>query len=147
MNTKNKTQNFERGAVILLVSAIVGITNVIPFFGPFIGAIPSAFIIFISEPTKMFWFIIIGGMLLPIITFVPVGATAFLIQLFKNRIAGFIFGIIVSIWLLVTTIEFWCYLNQFDLSGGEWFMAITITLTMACDIISSFAVPFGVFEK
>lgn len=95
----------------------------------------------------MFWFIIIGAMLLPIITFVPVGATAFLIQLFKNRIAGFIFGIIVSIWLLVTTIEFWCYLNQFDLSGGEWFMAITITLTMACDIISSFAVPFGVFEK
>lgn len=95
----------------------------------------------------MFWFIIIGAMLLPIITFVPVGATAFLVQLFKNRIAGFIFGIIVSIWLLVTTIEFWCYLNQFDLSGGEWFMAITITLTMACDIISSFAVPFGVFEK
>lgn len=95
----------------------------------------------------MFWFIIIGAMLLPIITFVPVGATAFLIQLFKNRIAGFIFGIIVSIWLLVTTIEFWSYLNQFDLSGGEWFMAITITLTMACDIISSFAVPFGVFEK
>lgn len=95
----------------------------------------------------MFWFIIIGAMLLPIITFVPVGATAFLIQLFKNRIAGIIFGIIVSIWLLVTTIEFWCYLNQFDLSGGEWFMAITITLTMACDIIRSFAVPFGVFEK
>ena len=91
----------------------------------------------------MFWFIIIGAMLLPIITFVPVGATAFLIQLFKNRIAGFIFGIIVSIWLLVTTIEFWCYLNQFDLSGGEWFMAITITITMIYDIIASFAVSFA----
>ena len=29
----------------LLVSVIVGVTNVIPFFGPFIGAIPSAILI------------------------------------------------------------------------------------------------------
>ena len=42
-----------------LIAVIVGVTNVIPFFGPFIGAIPSAFIIFISEPTKALWFIII----------------------------------------------------------------------------------------
>lgn len=42
-----------------LIAVIVGVTNVIPFIGPFIGAIPSAFIIFIAEPTKAFWFIII----------------------------------------------------------------------------------------
>ncbi|MBO5196631.1 MAG: AI-2E family transporter [Clostridia bacterium] len=42
-----------------LVSVIVGVTNVIPFFGPFIGAIPSAFIIFIASPIKALWFIII----------------------------------------------------------------------------------------
>ncbi len=42
-----------------LIAVIVGVTNVIPFFGPFIGAIPSAFIIFISEPMKAFWFVII----------------------------------------------------------------------------------------
>lgn len=42
-----------------LVSVIVGVTNVIPFFGPFIGAIPSAFIIFIASPIKALWFIVI----------------------------------------------------------------------------------------
>ena len=40
----------------LLVSAIVGITNVIPFFGPFIGAIPSVLLILIESPIKALWF-------------------------------------------------------------------------------------------
>jgi len=42
-----------------LVSVIVGVTNVIPFFGPFIGAIPSAFIIFVADPVKALWFVLI----------------------------------------------------------------------------------------
>ncbi len=42
-----------------LVSVIVGVTNVIPFFGPFIGAIPCIFIIFIADPIKSFWFAVI----------------------------------------------------------------------------------------
>jgi len=42
-----------------LIAVIVGVTNVIPFFGPFIGAIPSAFIIFIADPPKTIWFIIL----------------------------------------------------------------------------------------
>jgi len=42
-----------------LISLIVGVTNVIPFFGPFIGAIPSIFFIFIADPMKTFWFAII----------------------------------------------------------------------------------------
>ncbi len=33
-----------------LVSVIIGVTNVIPFFGPFLGAIPSAVLIFIVDP-------------------------------------------------------------------------------------------------
>ncbi len=41
-----------------LISVIIGITNIIPFFGPFIGAIPSAFIIFIAEPSMTLWFIL-----------------------------------------------------------------------------------------
>ena len=41
-----------------LISVIVGITNIIPFFGPFIGAIPSAFIIFIAEPKMTIWFVL-----------------------------------------------------------------------------------------
>ena len=34
----------------LLVSVIVGVTNVIPFFGPYIGAIPSAILILLADP-------------------------------------------------------------------------------------------------
>lgn len=33
-----------------LISVIIGVTNVIPFFGPYLGAIPSAFLIFIVDP-------------------------------------------------------------------------------------------------
>lgn len=40
----------------LLVSAIVGITNVIPFFGPFIGGIPATLLIMIEAPIKGLWF-------------------------------------------------------------------------------------------
>ena len=40
----------------LLVSAIVGITNVIPFFGPFIGGIPATLLIMIDDPIKGLWF-------------------------------------------------------------------------------------------
>lgn len=42
---------------VLLVSVIVGVTNVIPFFGPFIGAIPSAFLILLVSPMKCLYFI------------------------------------------------------------------------------------------
>ena len=42
----------------LLVSAIVGITNVIPFFGPFIGAVPATILIMIENPVKGLWFIV-----------------------------------------------------------------------------------------
>ena len=37
----------------LLISVIVGVTNVIPFFGPFIGAIPSAILILLADPTNL----------------------------------------------------------------------------------------------
>ena len=40
----------------LLISVFVGITNVIPYFGPFIGAIPSIFLILIEDPVKAIWF-------------------------------------------------------------------------------------------
>ena len=40
----------------LLVAAIVGITNVIPFFGPFLGAVPATILILIESPNKAVWF-------------------------------------------------------------------------------------------
>lgn len=33
----------------LLISVIIGVTNIIPFFGPFIGAVPSAFLVLIAD--------------------------------------------------------------------------------------------------
>ena len=41
-----------------LISVIVGITNIIPFFGPFLGAIPSAFLILLVSPMKCLSFIV-----------------------------------------------------------------------------------------
>ena len=43
----------------LLIAMIVGITNIIPVFGPFIGAIPSFFILFIIDPREAFIFLIL----------------------------------------------------------------------------------------
>lgn len=42
----------------LLVSVIIGVTNIIPFFGPLIGAIPSAFIILLVDPLKCLAFVV-----------------------------------------------------------------------------------------
>jgi len=33
-----------------LVSTVIGVTNIIPFFGPFIGAVPSAILVFVVDP-------------------------------------------------------------------------------------------------
>lgn len=43
----------------LLIATFVGVTNIIPVFGPFIGAIPSFLIVLISNPSKAFLFIIL----------------------------------------------------------------------------------------
>ncbi|MGI6236613.1 MAG: AI-2E family transporter [Candidatus Excrementavichristensenella sp.] len=42
----------------LLISVIIGVTNIIPYFGPFIGAIPSALLILIESPIKCLIFVI-----------------------------------------------------------------------------------------
>ena len=41
-----------------LVSVVVGVTNVIPYFGPFLGAIPSAFLILLVDPMKCLYFVL-----------------------------------------------------------------------------------------
>ena len=41
-----------------LISVIIAVTNVIPFFGPFIGAIPSAIILFVANPIYAVYFVI-----------------------------------------------------------------------------------------
>lgn len=43
---------------VVLVSVIVGVTNVIPFFGPYIGAIPCIILIGLTDPLKGLYFAI-----------------------------------------------------------------------------------------
>lgn len=43
---------------IAMISVIVGVTNVIPFFGPYIGAVPSAIILLLTDPISCVKFVI-----------------------------------------------------------------------------------------
>lgn len=84
-----------------LVAFIIGITNIIPFFGPFIGAIPCFFIILFVSPIKALWFLLIifiiqqidGNIIGPKILGDSLGISAFWI-LFSLLVAGKVFGFI-----------------------------------------------------
>ena len=85
----------------VLVSTIVGVTNVIPFFGPFIGAIPSAIIICFSSPVQALYFLILilglqqfdGNILGPKILGGTTGLASFWV-LFAILVGGGLFGFI-----------------------------------------------------
>lgn len=85
----------------VLVSVIVGITNIIPFFGPFIGAIPSFIIILFVSPIQALWFLLIilfiqqldGNLIGPKILGDTIGISAFWI-LFSILVAGKVLGIV-----------------------------------------------------
>ncbi len=82
-----------------LISLVVGITNFIPFFGPFIGAIPSGFLILIAEPSKLIPFAIFilvlqqveGNLLAPKILGDSMGLPTFWV-LFAILLGGGLFG-------------------------------------------------------
>ena len=84
-----------------LISVIVGVTNVIPYFGPFIGAIPSALIILIESPISAFWFCLFilvlqqfdGNILGPKILGDTTGLNSFWV-IFSIIIGGGLFGIV-----------------------------------------------------
>lgn len=85
----------------ILISFIIGITNIIPFFGPFIGAVPSFFIILFVSPIKALWFLLIilviqqidGNIIGPKILGDSLGISAFWI-LFSLLVTGKLFGLI-----------------------------------------------------
>lgn len=84
-----------------LVAVIVGVTNIIPFFGPFIGAIPSALLILMEDPIKCLTFIIFvillqqfdGNILGPRILSSSVGVSGFWV-LFSILFFGGVWGVI-----------------------------------------------------
>ena len=73
----------------LLISVIVGFTNIVPFFGPLIGAIPSALILLLINPLSALWFLVFililqqidGNVIGPFIMGDYVGLSPFFIML------------------------------------------------------------------
>ena len=86
---------------VLLISVIIGVTNIIPFFGPFIGAIPSFIIILFVSPAKALIFLILvfviqqidGNIIGPKILGDSIGISAFWI-LFSILVAGKFLGLV-----------------------------------------------------
>ncbi|MGN0335380.1 MAG: AI-2E family transporter [Lachnospiraceae bacterium] len=84
----------------IVVSVVVGITNIIPFFGPFIGAIPSAFLILTVNPIQCIYFIIFililqqvdGNIIGPAILGQSTGVSSIWV-LFSILVFGKIFGV------------------------------------------------------
>ena len=84
---------------VLLISVIVGVTNVIPFFGPFIGAIPSSILILMINPIQCLYFLIFifllqqfdGNILGPKILGDSTGLASFWV-LFSILLFGGLFG-------------------------------------------------------
>ena len=85
----------------MLVSVIVGVTNVIPFFGPYIGAIPSTILIMIAEPIQGLYFAIFililqqidGNIIGPKILGDSTGLSAFWV-VFSILLGGGLFGFV-----------------------------------------------------
>lgn len=85
----------------LLISVIIGITNIIPFFGPFIGAVPSAILIMVVSPLQALYFVIFiiilqqidGNILGPKILGNSTGLSSFWVM-FAILIFGGLFGFV-----------------------------------------------------
>ena len=91
----------------LLVSVIMTIFNVIPYFGPFIGAVPSALLIFMVDPWDCLWFIIMimvlqqldGTVISPRILGDSIGLSGFWVMvsiLVMNNLIGFV-GMVIGV--------------------------------------------------
>lgn len=85
----------------ILVSVVVGVTNIIPFFGPYLGAVPCAFLILLVNPMQCLYFIIFilvlqqfdGNILGPKILGDSTGLSSFMVIL-AILVGGGLFGIV-----------------------------------------------------
>ena len=104
----------------LLVSVVVGVTNVIPFFGPFIGAIPSIILILLAEPIKGLYFMIFilllqqfdGNILGPKILGNSTGLSAFWV-VFSILLGGGMFGFVGMVMGVPTFAVFYYLVEMF----------------------------------
>ena len=85
----------------ILVSVIIGVTNIIPFFGPWFGGIPSAILILMVNPLQCLYFIILilviqqfdGNILGPKILGDSTGLSGFWV-IFAITLFGGLFGVL-----------------------------------------------------
>ena len=97
----------------LLVSVIIGVTNVVPFFGPFVGAIPCIILIMLSSPLQALYFAIAilaiqqldGNVIGPKILGDSTGLSSFWV-LFSIILFGGLFGFVgmiiaVPLWAVI----------------------------------------------
>lgn len=85
----------------LLISVILAITNVIPYFGPYIGGVPSAFLVLLHTPEKFWPFVIFlvviqqidNYIVGPYLTGTKIGIKSFWV-LFAIMIFGGLFGLV-----------------------------------------------------
>lgn len=96
----------------LLISVLVGVTNVIPIFGPFIGAVPSVIILFTVSPAQAVWFIVFiivlqqieGNIIYPRVVGSSIGLSGFWVLtavIVGNNLYGLL-GIIIGIPIFAT---------------------------------------------
>jgi len=107
-----------------LISIIVGVTNIIPVFGPFIGAVPGIIILLFLEPVQALWFALLilfiqqldGNVIGPKILGDSIGIDALWV-LFSIVVCGDLFGLVgmvvgvplfATIMSLVKEFALWC---------------------------------------
>lgn len=84
----------------ILISVVIGVTNIIPFFGPWLGAIPCALLILMVDPLQCLYFVIMiliiqqfdGNILGPKILGDSTGLSSFWV-IFAITVFGGIFGV------------------------------------------------------
>ena len=99
----------------MLIAVICAVTNIIPVFGPFIGAIPSALIVLISNPEKLLLFLILvviiqqidGNILCPIIQGNNTGISSLAVLVSITVMGGFfgLAGMIIGVPVFAVIIE------------------------------------------
>ena len=119
-----------------MLAVIVGVTNMIPVFGPFIGAVPGIFLLLLIHPIDAVYFAIFilllqqfdGNILGPLILGDKLGLPSLWI-LFAVCVGGGIFGIIgmfigVPLFAVIYTLlkEFFAYrLKRKDMSFQDFY--------------------------
>ena len=112
-----------------LVGLVVGVTNVIPFFGPFLGAIPSALLILIVSPRKCLIFLIFililqqfdGNILSPKILGGSIGISSFwvIVAILVGGGVGGVLGMFLGVPVCGCVIELVRYLTDKHLKDRD----------------------------